>query len=434
MRRTALAWWIAAAVAVVAAIVVLSQIGARPKVEGPWTPQPAAGPARASDFADSIGVNVHLTYGDTPYGNFPRVLSSLRTLGVRHIRDGLVPNRPDQYEHLNQLHLAGIRSTLIMGAPNLTRLPALVDTLKRDLSQAVDAVEGPNEYDVSDDPDWDNALRRYQRQLYAAVKKDPALRDITVYGPTIVDPAKRAVLGDVEHAMDAANIHPYPAGGPPEPALGREVAYATRMLGQSAVVATETGYHNATSSEQGQPPVDEAIAADYLPRVFLSAFADGIRRTYWYELVDVFADEPRRKPDANFGLLRHDFTPKPAYDALANLLALVDDERGAHAPSRPFDVTIPAPSRQVRRVLLQKGDGVYLLALWREAQLARGARRALDERPLELRIELPRRVAEVALYRPSRSARPVDRFHGVTEVPVSLAGDAVVAELTLGSP
>jgi hypothetical protein len=49
-----------------------------------------AEPARAADaFADFVGVNTHLGYGDTPYGDYEGILKPrLLELGVRHIRDG----------------------------------------------------------------------------------------------------------------------------------------------------------------------------------------------------------------------------------------------------------------------------------------------------------------------------------------------------------
>jgi hypothetical protein len=409
MLRTGLA--LAAVVAAAAAALVLLRAGE----EEPQSP-PVAAPPAAGDFADSVGVNVHLTYDNTPYADFDRVLASLRELGVRHVRDGLVPGRPDQYERLDRLAGAGIRSTLILGAPNATRVADLVATLKGPLSRAVEAVEGPNEYDLSGDPRWADALRGYQRELYTAVKREPTLRDLPVYGPTVVKPENRSVVHDLGEALDAANLHPYPAGQAPEPAVDREIAVARDLAGRKPVVATETGYHNALNAGQGQPPVDEATAADYLPRLFLTAFARGIRRTYWYELVDAFPDEGRSNADANFGLLRHNFAPKPAFAALANLMRLVGDPGAPRAPGRPLDVSIAAPRGGVRRLLLQKGDGAYLLALW-------------SERPLEVRVRLPRVAREVALHRPSRSAHPTQRLREVDRVRVPLASDATIVEL-----
>jgi hypothetical protein len=39
-------------------------------------------------FINSIGVNTHLNYFDRTYGNFPLVEKELRSIGIRHLRDG----------------------------------------------------------------------------------------------------------------------------------------------------------------------------------------------------------------------------------------------------------------------------------------------------------------------------------------------------------
>jgi hypothetical protein len=427
--RTALPLAGLAVAVAVTTIVVLVQTGGPSAGGGTPAARPGVAPPMARELADSVGVNVHLTYDDTPYADFERVRSALRELGVRHVRDGLVPQRPDQYARLHRLAQAGIRSTLIMGAPRLTRVADQVHTLRTQLSRAVEAVEGPNEYDISGDAEWADALRGYQRELYAAINDDPGLRSLPVYGPTVVLPENRGVLDELRRSFDVANLHPYPAGGPPEAVLGSEVSKASPL--DKPLVATETGYHNAVAATEGQPPVEEAVAADYLPRLLLTAFADGIERTFWYELLDTYPDAARTTADANWGLLRNDFTPKPAFAALANLMRLTGDDSGGDAARRPLDVSVTASSRDVGRLLLQKGDGVYLIALWRDVPLENeGARRALEERPLQTEVSLPRRAVEVAVHRPSRSAEPVRRLTAVDRVSVPLAGDAVVLELT----
>jgi hypothetical protein len=415
--------WPAAVLVVVAASFVLAGLDRSDTDEREATPAGRGSgtePVAARDFADSVGINVHLTYTSTPYGDIERVLASLRELGVGHVRDGVVVDHPEQEERLNQLADAGIRSTLIMGAPNLGSPADEVEMVKRNL-RVVEALEGPNEYDVSGDGDWRSALLRYQRDLYRRVKDDPALRDLDVYGPTVAVTGNLTALGDFRGVMDAANMHPYPGGGAPEPALAEGYATLEQATGMSEVVATETGYHNARG-DHAHPAADEAVAGDYLPRMFLSAYADGYRRTYWYELVDVGADPD--KPESNFGLLRADFEPKPAFTALRNLMHLVSDDSGGDAELRPLRLSISPAREDVRQLLLQKADGSYLLALWREADLSEDA-----AEPARLRVDLPQPAAEARVYRPSRSADPEERLRDVSEVDVALAGDAIVVHL-----
>ncbi len=48
-------------------------------------------PAKSADaFVDSIGVNTHLDYTESPYARFNDLIKpKLKELGVRHIRDGV---------------------------------------------------------------------------------------------------------------------------------------------------------------------------------------------------------------------------------------------------------------------------------------------------------------------------------------------------------
>lgn len=429
MRVSAVVLWGAAGVAVALAAIALATVLRSPDRAGDAGPTPRAPPTAAS-FAESVGVNVHLSYTGTPYEDVERVVAALHELGVRHVRDGLVPQRPDQYDRLNRLAEAGIRADLILGAPNVARPSEQIATLKANLAGAVEAVEGPNEYDLSGSPQWADALVSYQRELFTGVNADPRLDSLPVLGPTIVMPANRGVLADVRTALDVANIHPYAGGGPPEPAIEQGIADARQTSGDVPLVASETGYHNAIHATEGQPPVDELTAADYLPRLLLSAFDGGIRRTYWYELVDVAADPAATNADSNFGLLRSDFSPKPAFAALANLMRLA---RGGDAsPGRPLELSVSEPPDEVRRLLLQKRKDVYLLILWRPLTLFdTGSRRRIDERSVDVSVAFARRAAAVTVHRPSRSPSPIGRMRGVDRINVPVGGDVVILELSL---
>ena len=127
----------------------------------------------ADTFIDSIGIDTHLRYTDTSYGRFADVVEPrLRELGIRHIRDG--GNNPEMYAKMRQLASFGIKSTLIMDPrDNITPANA-VDQIKQALP-AVEAIEGPNEWDAASTitykgMSFPTGLRAYQADLYAAVK------------------------------------------------------------------------------------------------------------------------------------------------------------------------------------------------------------------------------------------------------------------------
>ncbi len=104
-----------------------------------------------------------------------RSRSGCANSAIHHIRENLVPNRPDQYQALNQLAAAGIKSTLILGAPEdgSAGLAKLTSILASSLRGSVDAVEGPNEYDLHGGSGWMSKLAPYQAELYSAIKSQP---------------------------------------------------------------------------------------------------------------------------------------------------------------------------------------------------------------------------------------------------------------------
>ena len=101
-------------------------------------------------------------------------------------------------------------------------------------------------------------------------------------------------------------------------AARRGRARARRKRG---LVFTETGYHNALHDRADQPPASEEAAAVYFPRLLLAAFGLGARRTFIYELLDEKPDPGLADLQQHFGLLRNDFSPKPAFTAIKTLIA-----------------------------------------------------------------------------------------------------------------
>jgi hypothetical protein len=396
----------------------------------------SAKPARPADsFVDSIGVNTHTYYNDTPYfSEFDAVRARLAELGVRHIRENLMPDRPDQYEHLNQLASIGIGSTLILGSP--TESPegpgALVSVLKSELSGAVDAVEGPNEFDMQGDPNWIAHLTGYQRQLYDAVKADPSLAGLPVVGPSIVQGRNQEALGDISASLDYGNIHSYPDGYSPEGNLSTHLGRAADNSGAAPVMATETGYHTALGWTGEHHPVSEQAMAVYTPRMFLEYFRRGIARTFSYELLDETPDRTDR--ESNFGLLRNDLSEKPAFVALRNTIGILRDPGPAFTPET-VAYSLHGDTADLHHVLLQKRDGSLYLALWRATDVwDPNSQRSVEAREGEVTIDLERRVNSAEIYQPTVSGGPVGALpiRGGRPRGLDVGAQVVIVKLSLG--
>lgn len=407
---------------------------------------PAAGAsvkARTADgFVDSIGVNLHTAYTDTPYASqFATVKQRLEELGIRHVRDGLEAGRPDQYQRLNELAGAGISSTLIVGSPadGSAGLDALLAAAKG--LSGVAALEGPNEHSTSGDPEWKPNLIAYQQALYAKAKGDPALAPLPVLAPSIVG-GDHAELGDISAHLDHGNIHPYPGGDPPDK-LGAQIKSGELNAGTKPIFATETGYHTALGWHGEHPPATEAAMATYMPRLFMEYFRWGIVRTFSYELLDEWPDPLLAERESNFGLLRHDLSPKPAFDALRNTIQILADPGAPFAPAE-LDYTLgeagilfPGPeSTGLHKVLLQKRDGSFYLALWRTSSVWDPiARQTLSApaAPVEVRVSPGLRSA--AQYLPNSSSEPVwSERNPAQPLTVEVGPEVMILRLVPGLP
>ena len=171
------------------------------------------------------------------------------------------------------------------------------------------------------------------------MKADPALAGLPVVGPAFALGDRRAV-GDLSQWLDYGNMHSYPGNRNPEWSLephgGNEFGLAAIISGDKPVVATETGYHNAVQSPEGHAPVSERASGIYVPRLLLDNFAQqSATRADREAQLPVRADRRGHEPHVlqhRFGLLRSDLSEKPAYKALKNLLALLED------PGPAFDL------------------------------------------------------------------------------------------------
>lgn len=397
----------------------------------------AAGPASASAsrpvlasvpaaaFSDSVGVQTHLGYTDTPYADLESVARVLVDLGIQHVRDDLVLGNPAVVPALNRLAELGIGSDLITGSPGDAGAAAYAAVIAQQLTR-VDSVEGPNEWDIRGGADWAPVVYQRQADLFAAMRTDPRTATVPVLSPALAYLANMpqlAAQGPLSAVSDRANAHAYGGGKPLEGVVGGVRAVMAACQPAQPIVLTETGYHNGLNGPPGHPAVPEGVAAPYVLRAFLDAFAGGIARTYLYELLDEWVDPGLASHEAHFGLVRHDFSPKPAYLALRTLLRLAED--AGSSDSRPLGASVEGPE-DLRRLTLHKQDGTHLLILWRAVSLyARGTPVRIRPAPVRLRLK---RTTPVRVYRPATGSLPSSSGR-VGQLRVPIGGEVVVVAI-----
>ena len=393
-----------------------------------------ANAAPAEDFVDSVGVNTHINYTDTAYGDYELVRDKLENLGVKHIRDKAHLGDEEfnkkvygRYQDLNDS--AGIKTNLIVDPreQGLSNVDAeKVDEIVELAGDSLATLEGPNELDIAGEGEWPERMRDYQRELFEAVN-DSSSSDTPVLSASLAHAKKAGELGDMSDVMDAGNMHPYPGGGPPTEDLeDYNVDNTRRVSGEKPLVATETGYHTAEDGNGGQPGVSEEAEAKYLPRMFLEYFDRGIARTFSYELLDQRPDPSGSDQEENFGLVRADGTDKPAYTAMRNLLSLLDDpaeESEVGGPPGDLGYSISGDTEDVREVALYKQDGTFYLILWQEVpSYDTGSGRDIEVPAKDVTVSFDGDVGEAATYLPSESNAATGSYD---------AGDANQLEFTV---
>jgi hypothetical protein len=379
--------------------------------------------ARSADaFIDSIGVAVHLNYEDTAYSQYDKIIKPrLQELGIRQIRGSVRIEEIETQQKFLDLATIGIRSTLVID-PRRVKTTAEAVKIAKAVAGSVEALEGPNEWDLRprlkyEGQGFPEGVRNFQAALYSAIKRDSATSHLAVLSPSLADPNKASELGSV--ACDRANIHSYPdKDSLPTSGLDEKWLPAARILcPNQPIIATECGYHNAIN----RYGVSEQAAGKYLPRLFLEYFNRGIKRAYNYELIDLKPNRAADEPELNYGLLRHDGSPKPAFIAIKNAIALLKEPAGQNSQLDFLEYTLKGNTNKVHHTLLQKRDGTFYLILWQEVRsysLRKQRDIFVSDRPLKLILNTS--MSQATLYQPSYSLNPIAEYTNPKQIEIQV--------------
>jgi hypothetical protein len=404
-------------------------------------------PKPADALVDSMGVNVHMTYGDTVYSNISAVRAMLRTLGLRHVRDGgkYYPSSPAYNQ--NEFAAYGSVSSLGIGFDLILTYQSGMDpnpiteadlTALRTLASAnsvtIDSLEGPNEVDIQGDKDWVSDTRSFTQSLYSANAQTTSSPKLLLLGPTLAGVSNDwLLLGNLTAYENAGNIHPYANTQYPSYNFALNLANERNVSGSQTIYVTESGWSNATKSTDGSPNVTEQVAGRYVGRLFLETLLWNWPRTYAYELVDEKDDPGLTNTQDHFGLFRFDYSPKPAATVIQNMVALMSDKGYSFTP-QALSYSLSTPSSSVHHLLFQKHDGSYWLALWQEVSgwngwNAQGS--AVTNPNVSVTLTLPSIASTIDTYEPLNSASPLQSLSNQQSVTLSVPDHPLLVKIIL---
>ena len=353
---------------------------------------------RADAFIDSVCVNTHQWY------DWEQTKPKLKELGIRHIR--LTPDPALAKE----LYSYGIKFTMALEGPhfNATDFKNYIKSVGPEKFDSVGGINEPWLFVKSDD--WASVARENQRMLWEAIKGDPQLSHIPVSTASPVFPADAQQLGDMSQWADLADIHLYYGGKNPE-IKGDQWGTLDWMFRELAgpvapgkpVIMTETGYHNTKQVDGHTGTPDLGVVAKYIPRVYLTHWMRGIVRSCIYQLNDEGSDP--HEQEQNFGLLRHDYSKKPSFEAVKNMIALLKDT-GANFTPGSLDYSLAGSTDNVETLLMQKQNGNFFLATWLGvSSFDPWSQSALNVSPQSVTISLPQTVGGVIVHRLSAEGK-----------------------------
>lgn len=410
----------------------------------PAAPASASGPGARTvgAFLDSLGVCTHIGQGvDAAAG----AASALSYLGIRNVRDdGNVEHVQDWIE----LHRrSGARVDLLTNH-DIAETVQMAEQLRA--AGALMALEGPNEpnnwpvtyqgrtsgFDTTFLP-----VAQLQRDLYRAVKADPALAGIPVFASSEAGGSEPDDVGlqflqipdgagismpDRTRYADFANTHTYPQGhagnwvdniawNGADPTLngdwdglyvefghtwhGGFPGYAPSDLITLPRVMTETGW-----ATQG----DGSITEDQQARLHLSLYLANFARGWSHTFIYMLRDDPAQ---GYWGLVDTDYRPKTSGTFIHNLTTILAG-RGPHNGTGPLRYSIPEQSSTVHDLLLRGRDGGANLTVWNEQKIGSA----------DVVLDLEKVHQTVEIHDPAAGTAPTRVLHHVRTLELTLEG------------
>jgi hypothetical protein len=206
------------------------------------------------------------------------------------------------------------------------------------------------------------------------------------------------------------------------------VAAYREICGDKPLISGETGYHNAVGYG-GQPGVSERATAKYMPRLILEHLRRGFVRTYFYELFDQRTDP--KDMEQNFGLVRHDGSPKLQFNALQSFIALLSDRGPAFTPGS-LSFTLSGDTTDVYTMLFQKRDGRFYLAVWQGVNsFDTRTNKDIEPTPKAVTVTFAKSMGTVHTYLPTfdQGTTPRQSYHNTRSIDLSVPDHLLILEI-----
>jgi hypothetical protein len=424
-------------------------------------PQAAKGQPKTAiptkDFLNSIGVDSTFPDRGQP---LDRTVEMIKYAGFRWVRggiEGLTDKGPTTEQTYLDLHeQTGVRFSwgLVSGGADLEKL--IHSARKLATADALLAFEGnnePNNWGVTYQGEKGGgrasswlAVARLQRDLYAAVKGDPTLKEYPVWSLSengaerdnvglqflTIPNGAGTLMPDGTRYADNANCHNY-IYHPSSPGLADNKTWNAADPSSACKVDGLYGNYGRTWARhyQGYSEVElltlprvttetgcqigGAITEDIHALNLLSMYLDQFKRGWIHTSVYILRDRTDEGGNQKFGFYAPDYKPRKAALYLHNLTAILTDNGPPRKPGK-LDYSIPKQPATVHDMLLQNNDGTFQLVIW-------GERIKGDDR---VSVELRENQPSVTVYDPTVGTKPVHVHTDVTSLSLTLSDHPLI--------
>lgn len=411
-----------------------------------------------NDFLDSIGVVTSFPNRGQPLAQTIRMI---RYCGFRWVRagiEGLSYKGPTTMQTFLDLHReTGVRLSwgLVSGGTDVKKLMETGKVLAE--AGALLAFEGnnePNNFAYHDekggrDSPW-VAVAKLQRDLYQAIKSEPALAKYPVWsisepgaeGDNVglqfltIPPGAQTLMPDGTQYADYANVHnyiyhshsPYPADNKAwdaaDPTAASRVdglfgnfgvTWARRFRGYGQGQLNTLPRVTTESGAKIEGPITEEIQSLNLMDLYLAQF----RRGYSYTSVYLLRDRTDEDGNQTFGFYKPDYSPRKSAIYLHNLTTILADD-GTLARPGQLEFTIVDQPRTVHELLLEHSSGTFQLVVWDE--------RLSGQDRVTVNLGVP--DASVRVYDPTIGVEPVRTTSNAGSVELVLSDHPLVITIS----
>ena len=363
------------------------------------------------------------TGSTAPWNRQDDLYAAMRTLGVSWMRTNEISGRADELSFYGS---RGIKIQAIAGKPTDATgpEPEIAQIVSGGLVPYMIAVEGANEWNLSERPGWGAELAAHHARVYRAVKSTPELRALDVVAPSMAMMKDYEQLGLMVPFTTLGNIHCYPGGHVPEQKAGKSVQGAAINCGELPSVVTETGWHTAQNWTEGHYPTPEDVARVYAPRTIFTYFELGVQRMSFYQLADAGTTDDK---EDHFGLVDFNLRPKQQFAAIANTLSVIR-RGGASGSVSVLNRTVTGPA-DLHTGVVKSAAGRYLMAVWRDVAIyVPESKKRLSPAPASVTINWGT-ARRVAIFNPANSAAQIGETGG-SSTTLRVAGELLILDIS----